>query len=137
MQGKGKVSKGIHTLCPVRALEVYLQKSKPFSKAGVNQLFMSYKQGNLGSPVSKQRIASWLVELIKKAYTYFDMDPPLGVKAHSTRALSTSIACEKGMSMVDICKAAIWVQDSVFAKHYRLDTVSQSTSLTRRVLLRK
>ena len=136
-QGKGRVSKRIHTLCPVRALEIYLKKSKPFRKAGVNQLFISYKEGKLGSPISKQRIASWLVEVIKKAYVHLDMDPPLGVKAHSTRAMSTSVACEKGMSMIDICKAATWAQDSVFANHYRLDTLSQATSLTRPVLLKR
>ena len=87
--------------------------------------------------MTKQCIAKWLTKVIKDAYTFVGMEPPLGVKAHSTRAVSTSIACERGMSMVDICKAATWSKNSVFAKHYLLDTLSHGPSLSRRVLLGK
>ena len=136
-QGPGRVSKKLQTLCPVRALRIYVDKSAPFRKPSVGQLFISYRRDNLGNPVTKQRIATWLVQLIKKAYVYFEMDPPLGVKAHSTRAMSTSVACERGMPIEDICRAATWAHDSVFASCYRLDTVSKGSSLTRKVLVSK
>ena len=136
-QGPGRVSKKLQTLCPVRALRIYVEKSAPFRKPSVGQLFISYRRDNLGNPVTKQRIATWLVQLIKKAYVYFEMDPPLGVKAHSTRAMSTSVACERGMPIEDICRAATWAHDSVFASCYRLDTVSKGSSLTRKVLVSK
>ena len=76
-QGKGKVSKRLSLLCPVRALQVYLDKSKGTRRPGVNQLFVSCKQGHTGYPVTKQCIAKWLTKVIKDAYTVVGMEPPL------------------------------------------------------------
>ena len=135
--GSGKVSKRLLLLCPVRALRIYLDKSKSVRQQDVFQLFVTYGSRGAGSPVSKQRIASWLVQCIKNAYVHVGMEPPAGLKAHSTRSMSTSVACEKGMPMEDICQAATWAQGSVFAKFYRLDTVSRKPSLSTVVLSSK
>ena len=51
------------------------------------------------------------------------------IKAHSTRAVATSLADIKGVSPTDLCAAATWSSSSVFVKHYRLDmTASEGIS---------
>ena len=45
-------------------------------------------------------------------------------KAHSTRAVSTSLADVKGVSPSDLYAAATWSSSSMFARHYRLDMAS-------------
>ena len=128
--------RSLQKICPVRALNVYLEKSQPFRKPGCHQLFVSFKPGSEGSPISKSRIASWLVSTISKAYSFQGLDAPQGVRAHSTRAVGASLAFEKGMSVFDVCRAATWSDGLVFAKHYRLDSVPQGTSLSQVVLSR-
>ena len=86
--------------------------------------------------MSKGRIASWLVSIISKAYSSQGLDPPQGVRAHSTRAVGASLAFERGLSVFDICRAATWSDSLVFAKHYRLDAVLQGSSLSHAVLTR-
>ena len=53
-----------------------------------------------------------------------DKPSPQGVKAHSTRAMSTSWAEVYGASAQAICEAATWKSDSTFCKFYRLDVLS-------------
>jgi hypothetical protein len=121
-------------ICPVRALNIYLDKSQSVRKPDVHQLFVTFKAGAEGNPVSKSRISSWLVQVISRAYSYFGKEIPPGIKGLSSRALGASLACERGMSMEDICRAATWSSSSVFAQHYRLDTVPEGTSLSHVVL---
>jgi hypothetical protein len=42
---KNATSRSLHKLCPVRALNAYLDKSHAFRRPGVNQLFVSFKEG--------------------------------------------------------------------------------------------
>ena len=121
-------------LCPVRIFKVYLDKTSSYRKPGVNQLFISFKKGCEGLPVSKVRIASWLVSIITQAYVYFHKEVPVGIRAHSTRAVGSSLACFRGVCLEDICKAATWSEGTVFAKHYHLDMVPQGSSLSYAVL---
>lgn len=52
------------------------------------------------------------------------LEPPEGIKAHSTRAVATSQAEWAGASPEQICRAATWSSFSTFVKHYRLDLLS-------------
>ena len=131
---RNKSQRDFQRLCPVRALHIYLEKTQPFRRPGCLQLFVSYKPGSEGAPVSKARIASWLVSIISKAYSSQGLDPPQGVKAHSTRAVGASLAFERGLSVFDVCRAATWSDSLVFARHYRLDAVPQGSSLSHAVL---
>ena len=81
----------------MRALHVYLHKAGPFRRPNVFQLFVDFKSGSEGSPVFKQRIASWLVSTIVKAYSHFYMEVPQGIRAHSTRAVGASVAWVQGV----------------------------------------
>ena len=49
----------LHTLCPVRALLIYLDRTRGFRKS--DQLFVSWAKPHEGKPVSKQRLSHWIV----------------------------------------------------------------------------
>ena len=131
---KNKVSRSLQGLCPVRALNIYLEKTSAVRRHDVHQLFVSFKHGKEGLAVSKQCISGWLVSTIRKAYDHFQVEQPEGIKAHSVRAVGSSMACAKGACIADICRAATWADGSVFAKFYRLDMVPQGSSLSHAVL---
>ena len=59
-------------------------------------------------------IASWIVNVIKLAYSDSDMK----VKAHSTRAIGPSWALFKGASLSLILDAADWSSDIKLKKFY-------------------
>ena len=53
------------------------------------------------------------------------------VKAHSTRAVATSLADLKGVSPSDLCRTATWSSSLAFAKHYRLNMAADRSVSTR------
>ena len=112
----------LHSLCPVRALSVYVERSRLFRKA--NQLFVSWATQHIGKPITKQRLSHWIVEAIQLTYSSRGQRPPEGLRAHSTRGTSTSWALFKGLSIQDICAAASWASPSTFARFYRLDVTA-------------
>ena len=111
-----------HTLCPVRALRVYMDRTEAHRKT--TQLFVSWAPKTLGKAVSKVRISQWIVEAIERSYLARGMQPPVRVKAHSTRGVSTSWALSRGVSIQDVCTAASWASSSTFANFYRLDVTA-------------
>ncbi|CAN2388502.1 hypothetical protein PRIEUP_LOCUS16448 [Pristimantis euphronides] len=70
---------------------------------------------------SKATIARWMKSAIQRTYQSQNLVPPSGIKAHSTRAVSTSWAEKAEASVDQICKAATWRNIHTFYKHYRLD----------------
>nr|XP_020662332.1 uncharacterized protein LOC110086012 [Pogona vitticeps] len=58
-----------------------------------------------GSLVSAQTISKWIVATICLAYQLENKPLPAGIKAHSTRALVTSTAFLRGVSVPDICRS--------------------------------
>ena len=64
--------------------------------------------------MSKQTIASWIVNVIKLAYDESDVN----IRAHSTRAIGPSLALFKGASITSILEAADWSSDATFKKYY-------------------
>ncbi len=76
-------------LCPVRALRVYIEHSASYRKS--EQLFVGLSNRAKGSPVTKQRISRWLVDVIKLAYSSLGLQCPIGFRAHSTRGIASYI----------------------------------------------
>ncbi|KAL0151374.1 hypothetical protein M9458_053368, partial [Cirrhinus mrigala] len=91
-------------LCPVRALRIYFERTRPFRCS--EQLFVCYGGQQKGKAVSKQRISHWLVDASCTAYQTRGLPCPLGVRAHSTRGVAASAALANGASLTDICRAA-------------------------------
>ena len=112
----------LHTLCPVRGLRIYVDRTQGFRKA--NRLFVSWSKPHVGKPVSKQRLSHWIVGAIALAYTSKGLQTPTGLRAHSTRGLATSWALFKGVSIQEVCAAACWASPHTFARFYRLNVTA-------------
>ncbi len=71
--------------------------------------------------MSKQRISTWIVEAISIAYEAHGLATPLGIRAHSTRAVASSKALSKGVSLQDVCVAAGWSTPHTVIRYHSLD----------------
>ena len=104
----------------MRSLRAYVDRTRSFRTS--DQLWVCFGAGTRrGGPLSKQRLAHWIVDAIGVAYASSGKVPPEGVKAHSTRGVSTSWALFKGVSVEDMCSAASWSSHHTFVKYYSLD----------------
>ena len=64
------------------------------------------------------------------AYSGNGMQPPAGLRAHSTRGMAASWALFKGVSIQDVCTAASWSSPSTFARFYSLDVTAPPVAHT-------
>ncbi|KAK2902453.1 hypothetical protein Q8A73_012199 [Channa argus] len=55
-----------HLLCPVRALSYYVERTSTIRRS--ERLFVHYREGSAGLPLSAQRLSHWLCEAIFQAY---------------------------------------------------------------------
>ncbi|XP_058483844.1 uncharacterized protein LOC131459867 [Solea solea] len=126
----GEDEKRLNALCPVRALRIYVDRTKGFRKS--NQLFVSWAPSHRGRAPTRQRLSHWVVQAIILAHESRGLQPPDGLRAHSTRGIATSWALFRGVSVRDICAAASWASPHTFIRFYRLDVTK--TSLAHSVL---
>ncbi|KAL0203744.1 hypothetical protein M9458_001762, partial [Cirrhinus mrigala] len=106
-------------MCPVRALDAYVHRAALWRKS--DQLFVCYGPPKKGHPATKQTLSRWIVDAISTAYESSDLPSPLGVKAHSTRAMAASRALMLGVPIQDICNAAVWSTPLTFVRFYNID----------------
>ena len=88
------------SLCPVRALRYYLDKTKDLRK-GKKLLFVAIKEG-YSKDISKATISSWIKQSIILAYQKLDQEVQnvSQVKAHEVRALAPSLAFKGGVVLL-------------------------------------
>ncbi len=79
----------LHMLCPVRALKLYVDRSKVCQSS---QLLVFFVAGCRGLATSKQRISHWVRDAISLAYEVRSLPSPLSLQAHSTRGVASSQA---------------------------------------------
>uniref|UniRef100_A0A803JVL6 Core-binding (CB) domain-containing protein n=1 Tax=Xenopus tropicalis TaxID=8364 RepID=A0A803JVL6_XENTR len=108
-----------HTLDMVRMVTVYLKRTKTWRKS--DRLFVIPNGNRRGQAASVPTISRWIVNCIRLAYQNQGEQFPKGVRAHSTRALSTSWAFQAQVSADQICKTASWSSARTFLRHYRVD----------------
>jgi len=112
----------LRKLCVRATLNAYLNATQAMrTSTDSKQLFLCYGSYKKGAPVSKQRISSWLKEVVRDAYKLSGLPPPQGVKGHQVRSQAASWAEAAGVDPQKICDAATWRTGNMFAKHYRLD----------------
>lgn len=118
----------LHSLCPVRALRLYKDRTAPFRQG--DQLFVSWASQLKwkGKPISKVRLSQWIVEAIQLAYSGAGVELPEGLRAHSTRGMAASWALAGGVSIQDVCAAASWSSPLTFATYYNLDVAPRDLS---------
>ena len=120
----GEEEAQLNLLCPVRALRVYVDRSKGYRRS--NQLFVSWGPPRKGGALTCQRLSHWVVEAIVLAYKSRGQRPPEGLRAHSTRGMATSWALFQGVAVRDICAAASWASPHTFMRFYRMDVTEPS-----------
>ncbi len=109
----------LHMLCPVRALKLYVDRSKVWRKS--SQLLVCFGAGRRGLATSKQRISHWVRDAISLASEARNLLSPLILQAHSTRGVASSQALFRGVPLEDICVAAGWSSPHTFVRFYNLD----------------
>ncbi len=109
----------LHMLCPVRALKLYVDRSKVWRKSP--QLLICFGAGRRGLATSKQRISHWVRDAISLAYEARELPSPLSLRAHSTRGVASSQALFRWVPLEDICVAAGWSSPHTFVRFYNLD----------------
>ena len=106
-------------LCPVRALRVYLDRTRSF-RASKRSLFVSLNP-KYQSDISRQTLARWLTSLIKQAYVHAQVDVVPDIRAHEIRAIGSSLAHVRGASLQSIMAVAFWKTPATFINHYMRD----------------
>ncbi len=84
----------LHLLCPVRALQIYVHRTSQWHKS--EQLFICYGGRNRGAAATKHTVSHWERDAIALAYETRGQALPLGVRAHSTREVASSMALARG-----------------------------------------
>ena len=114
-------------LCVVKCLRIYEERTSELRPEGCTRLFISYVKPH--KPVSSQRIAHWIKDLLKEA----GIDTNV-FSAHSTRGASTTAAKEKGATLTDILSTADWSSDSTFRRFYYRPSETSSSAYAVTVL---
>lgn len=112
----------MHPLCPVLALQAYLDRTSYFRLA--EQLFVCFGGHTKGLPLSKQWLSHWIVEAIALTNASKYESCPWGVCTHSTRSVASSWAWAKGMLIQDICLVAGWSSQNTFDRFFNLEILS-------------
>lgn len=115
-----------YSVCPVRNISAYLEATAVI-RQGRSPLFIPWK-GGPGSLAKKRSISAWLVQVVNAAYAHGAKPPPTGVRAHDVRAMSTSLAWDRGVAITDFVEAGIWSSPSTFQCHYLRDLTTHPPS---------
>ena len=109
------------TLCPVRALRYYLDRTKDL-RGSRSLLFISFKKGHT-SDIRPATLSSWLKQIILLCYKQADQQALdlVQVKAHDIRAFAASKAFYGGVSVDQIMQACHWKAHNTFTNFYLKD----------------
>ena len=106
-------------LCPVRALKIYLERTKE-DRGKRKRLFLPVSK-TVKTEISKNAIALWLRATILEAYEAAGLEPPSAHNPHEIRALASTMALHSNCSVSAIMEGCFWRSDTVFANHYLRD----------------
>ncbi len=109
----------LHMFCPVRALKLYVDRSKVWRKS--SQLLVCFGAGRRGLATSKQRISHWVRDAISLAYEARNLPSPLSLRAHFPWGVAFSQALFRGVPLEDICVAAVCSSPHTFVRFYNPD----------------
>ncbi len=76
---------------------------------------------NQGAAATKHTVSHWVRDAIALAYEARGQASPLGVRAHSTRGVASSMALARGAPLQQVCDAAGWSSPHTFVRFYSLD----------------
>ena len=114
------------TLCPVRSLRYYIDRTKDLRK-GKHLLFFSFKSGFSGD-IQRSNFSSWIKQTVMLAYQGSDLETRnlSKVKAHDVHSMAASLAFKGGVSLDQILGACFWKSHSTFTNFYLKDVAWRS-----------
>ena len=109
------------SLCPVRALHYYLDKTKDLRNQK-ELLFVSFKK-NFNKDISPSTISSWIKQTILLCYQLSDQESLTlyQVKAHNVRAFAAYKAFQGEVSLEKILSTCHWKSHNTFIQFYLKD----------------
>ena len=117
------------SLCPVRALRYYLDKTQDL-RQGKELVFVSFKKG-FTKDISPATIPSWIKQTVILCYDLSDQESLTlhQVKAHDVRAFAASKAFQGGISLDQILAACHWKSHNTFTQFYLKDVAWADSEL--------
>ena len=106
--------KGDRSLCPVRALRSYFDRTSDL-RQNKGLVFVSFKKG-FDKDISPATISSWIKQTVILCYELSDEEALSlhQVKAHDVRAFAASKAFQSGISLDKILSACHWKSHNTF-----------------------
>ena len=128
---EGHVKDRDRTLCPVRALKIYLRKTCDL-REGKEKLFIAFKKGHK-TDIVKNTISFWIRKTIAAAYNESpeELKKRFRIRAHDVRALASSWAFLRNISLDDVMDACSWKARSTFIRHYLRDLTEISGAVNK------
>ena len=124
-----KSFKGDRSLCPVRAIRYYLDRTSDL-RQNKELVFVSFKKG-FGKNISPATISSWIKQTVILCYELSDQEALTlhQVKAHDVGAFAASKAFQPGVSLEQILSACHWKSHNTFTQFYLKDVAWADTEL--------
>ena len=124
-----KSLKDDRTLCPVRALRYYLDKTKDL-RSNKQLVLVSFKK-NFSKDIVPATVSSWIKQTILLCYQLSNEDAQRlhQVRAHDVRAFAASKAFQGGVSLDQILAACHWKSHNTFTHFYLKDVAWADTEL--------
>ena len=117
------------TLCPVRTLRYYLDKTKDLW-AGKELVFVSFRK-SFHKDIVPATISSWIKQTIVLCYQLSDEQAQSlqQVRAHDVRAFAASKAFQGGVPLDQILAACHWKSHNTFTQFYLKDVAWADSDL--------
>ena len=121
--------KSDRSLCPVRALRYYLDRTSDL-RQNKELVFISFKKG-FDKDISPATISSWIKQTVILCYELSDQESNTlhQVKAHDVRAFAASKAFQSGVSLEQILLACHWKSHNTFTQFYLKDVAWADSEL--------
>ena len=121
--------KSDRSLCPVRALRYYLDRTSDI-RQNKELVFVSFKKG-FDKDISAATISSWIKQTVILCYELSDQEAHTlhQVKAHDVRAFAASKAFQSGVSLEQILSACHWKSHNTFTQFYLNDVAWADSEL--------
>ena len=124
-----KSLKGDRSLCPVRALRYYLDRTSDL-RQNKELVFVSFKKG-FDKDISPATISSWIKQTVILCYELSNQEALTlhQAKAHDVRAFAASKAFQLRVSLEQILSACHWKSHNTFTQFYLKDVAWANTEL--------
>ena len=122
------------SLCPVRALRYYLDRTKDL-RSGKDLVFVSFRK-SFQKDIVPATVSSWIKQTVLLCYQLSDQEAQAlhQVRAHDVRAFAASKAFQGGVSLDQILSACHWKAHNTFTQFYLKDLAWADSELYHLVL---